>query len=330
MLLYCHAHGLSTVLSKLKDETASGVTHTSIDGPLCPDVAIDSRLINRLFPVEQDDSSEILYFIHSISTSQVQAYGQHIAARCATGSALFGSFFFRRRGVFDIFPAEIRRLVPTLAYQICVAPNCPQNLKVEILGAFYMEPDIPEQTLYNQLQKLLITPLRRTHLSTPVIFVLDSIDNCEDAKDVIIPIAKVVKELSDEINIMQFVITSHSYRYVLDTLQNQHIQASFLSYHPIPSGSSIKQILFHARNWRYELPDLLQSFVTGALGFVLWMWSPFLLASFLSLVGFSPPAAILLAYAGVLLSSIGLLMYGMLAFQVRMYQATARLLGSRD
>jgi hypothetical protein len=266
-----------------------------------------------------------------MSTLQVQAYGEHIAARCATqGALLAGSFFFRRRGIFGVFPAELRRLVPTIAYQVCVAPNCPHDLKVEILGALYMEPDIPEQTLHNQLQKLLITPLQRlSRLSTPVILVLDSIDNCEDVKDVIIPIAKVVKELPDQIN-MKFIITSHSYRYVLDTLQNQHIQTSSLSYHPIPTGSVIQQVLFHARNWRYELPDLLQSFVTGALGFVFWMWSPFLLAFFLSLVGFSPPAAILLAYAAVLLSSLGLFMYGLFAFQLRMYQTTARLLGSRD
>ena len=259
----------------------------------------------------------------------MQAHGEHIAACCSEEGGLFGTFFFRRRGVFDIFPAEYQRLVPTLAYQICVAPTCPQELKVEILGALYMEPDIPEQTLYNQFQKLLIIPLRKfppSPLATPIIFVLDSIHNCEDVKHLIIPIARVVKELSDGIHI-KFVVTTVSYRYVLDTLRKQDI-ASLTYGHPIPPGSYMQQALFIVRNWRYELPDIVQRIVTAMLFFALWIFSfPFLTWVFM-VVGL-PPLAVILGYGAILVSSFILMIYWMVSFQVMMYKEAGRLLQSR-
>lgn len=319
-----------TVLTKLKDETASRVTHTSIDHTSYPEVAIDLNLTSRLFTPTQD--GERLYFVHGVSASHVQAHGEHITACCTEEGGLFASFFFRRRGIFDVFPAEFRRLVPTLAYQICVAPSCPRELKVEILGALYMEPDIPEQTLYNQFQKLLISPLRKfppSPLAAPIIIVLDSIHNCEDVKHLIVPIARVMNELSaDSIN-MKFVITSVSYRYVLNTLQKQDI-ASLTYDHPIPPGSYMQQASFLLRNWRYELPDMAQRFVTAAFLFILWIFSPSFLAWILVVVGLPPPLAVLLGYGVILLPSFILMMYWLVSFQVRMYRETGRLLNSRD
>ena len=110
-------------------------------------------------------------------------------------------------------------LTPTIAYQICASRSCPRKLKTEILGAFYMEPNIPEQTVHNQLQKLLISPLRKFAqdlTSIPVIIVLDSIHHCEDVKHIIIPIVQVINELQTgehQVN-MKFVITSVSYDYI--------------------------------------------------------------------------------------------------------------------
>lgn len=319
-----------TVLAKLKDETASRVTHTSIDHASYPQVAIDLNLTSKLFTSNQN--SEVLYFVHGISASDVQAHGEHIAACCKEESPLFATFFFRRRGVSGVFPAEFRRLVTTLAYQICVAPSCPQELRVEILGALYMEPDIPEQTLYNQFQKLLVSPLQKfppSPLSTPIIIVLDSIHNCEDVKHVITPIARVVNELSmDGIN-LKFVITSVSYRYVLHTLQKQEI-APLTHNHPIPSSSYMQQVTFFARNWRYELPDLAQRFVTVVFYFALWIFSPSFLSWILAVVGFPPVLAIMLGYAAVLLPTAILMIYWMVSYQARMYREAGRLLRSRD
>jgi hypothetical protein len=255
---------------------------------------------------------------------------------------LFGSFFkfFRCHGVFSVFPAEVSRLVPTLAYQICVAPSCPRELKVEIPSALYMEPNIPEQTLYNQFQKLLISPLRKFPGSRlgwiPIIFVLDFIHNCEDVKDIITPIARVVNELAtDGINV-KFVITSVSYRYVLDTLQKQDV--TLLTYdYPIPSDSYVQRVSFFARNYLYELPDLAQRIVVGLFIWgsvsVLCVFGPILLGWILAVIGLPPGVVALvvgLGYGAILLSMGILFVYWLIAFQSRMYRETSRLLQSRD
>jgi hypothetical protein len=326
----------STVLTMLKDATASGVTHTSIDHPSYPEIVIDAELKTRIIAPPNEDSNEKLYFIHGTSSSQVQAYGEHLAAFCAEQDIMFASFFFRRRGTLDVFPAEYKRLVPTLAYQICVSPRCPKDLRIEILGALYMEPDIPEQTMYNQFKKLLISPLRKCPLdphSAPIVLILDSIHNCEDVKHLVVPISRVVSDLiqAGGLNI-KFVITSLSYRYVLNTFQKQQDTSALTYTHPILSRyeSHFQSIYFSALNYRYELPDLVQRFVTVLSMFVLWMCTPYLLAVVLIVLGFPPFLAGVLGWAVVLLPTMVVSMYWLVSFQVRMYRESARLLQSRD
>jgi hypothetical protein len=322
----------------LKDATASGVTHTSIDHPSYPEIVIDADLKTRILAPANEDPKESgkVCFIHGTSSSYVQAHGEHLAASCAEQDILFASFFFRRRGTLDVFPAETKRLVPTLAYQICVSPSCPKDLKVEILGALYMEPDIPEQTLYNQFKKLLISPLRKyplDPLAAPIVIILDSIHNCEDVKHLIVPIRRVVSELiqADAPN-LKFVITSLSYRYVLNTFQKQDDTAALSYTHPIlPRYKSyFHQIYFCALNYRYELPDLAQRFVTVLFISVLWMCTPYLLVAFLAVLGFPPILAAVLGWAAVLLPTVVMSMYWLVSFQVRMYRESARLFQSRD
>lgn len=81
----------------------------------------------------------------------MRAYGQHAARRCKETHVLLASVFFRR--LLSVFPAVAkRRLVPSLAYQLAVSPYSPEELKIEILDAFYLEPDIPERSLTTQFE----------------------------------------------------------------------------------------------------------------------------------------------------------------------------------
>jgi len=136
-----------------------------------------------------------------------------------------------------------------------------------------MEPNIPEQTMHNQLQKLPILPLRKFAqdlTSTPVIIVLDSIHHCEDVKHIIIPIVQVINELqTDEHQVnMTFVITSVSYDYILDMLRRR---VSFpVCYHLIlPNYYFIRRTSFVARNLKYKLPYTVQLFVDMLLVVIL-------------------------------------------------------------
>jgi hypothetical protein len=273
---YSPSKPIQTVLEKLKNATAPGVTYESIDHTSYPNIAVDSTaLLDRMLSPRSGQRGEQVYLVHGISVSDVEAYGVHITDECSRTDALLASFFFRRRGESGIWPADYRRLVPTIAYQICISLNCPRKLKTEILGALYMEPHIPEQALQHQFKKLLIAPLRQFAQdlsSTPVIIVLDSIHHCEDVKHIIIPIVQAMQELEkdpleQQVNV-KFVVTSVSYDYVLDTLRKS-ARASPVYYHILPNDDFIQRISFIIRNFKHTLPYTGQLFFNLALIFVL-------------------------------------------------------------
>lgn len=86
--------------------------------------------------ISANNNNDLVYFIHSISPSDVRAYGESAAKNCQK-HVLLVSVVLRR--LLTVFLAEEkRRFVPTLAaYQLTASPYAPEEFKIEILGARY-------------------------------------------------------------------------------------------------------------------------------------------------------------------------------------------------
>ncbi|TFK38795.1 hypothetical protein BDQ12DRAFT_666028 [Crucibulum laeve] len=104
-------------------------------------------------------------------TAIAQTIAEHYAPRIAA------SFFFLRGAGPR---SQIQQLIPTLAYQ---ASEYSPAASESIIGALKNEPDLCHgKSFQNQLQKLLITPIRVTRsfrIKKPIM-VIDALDECND------------------------------------------------------------------------------------------------------------------------------------------------------
>ena len=100
---------------------------------------------------------------------------QTLAKDCADRYKLAASFFFSRA-----IPqcSSISKVIPTLAYQLAVSiPQAQEPIK----EAFTADPSIPDKNLAVQFTKLVYQPLLAIkHLISPMIVVIDALDECED------------------------------------------------------------------------------------------------------------------------------------------------------
>jgi hypothetical protein len=200
-----------------------------------------------------------LHFIHGIRPSVVQAYGETAAKLCKEEGVLHANIFIGR--LLSMFPGEgKRRLVPTLAYQLAISPFAPEELKIEILRALFLEPDIPQHNLANQFEKLIVRPLQNVRsLLPPVVFVLDSVHKIyyDGIRDVIEELVQALDLLHQKGVDAKAVITGVGYHGIIKTFQRSTtIEISRM--YPIPLTNPLS-LLSIARKSRFRFLDWMYS-----------------------------------------------------------------------
>ena len=279
--------------------------------------------------------------MHSVNPSSVRLTGESVARHFQAKDVLLASIFFRC--MFYLWPAQGDRVAPSLAYQLVASPHCPEEVKVEILGAFHAEPDIPEQSLQNQFQKLIIRPLLNAieflPPTLPIVFLLDSLHNCQIVENIIYALVKALHELrKDGVNAIA-IITTVSYSKILDSVQSQETTASITqtSSTPVTSPHSLisraRALAFPLLDLKYKLPDFVQRMVEVLTVFISFVSIPFVvyftvLISGL-LIGLGPWASFLAVTASFLVCILMSICVS-IAFPIFAYRELARVMWPRS
>ena len=308
-----------------------GASYDSVDHNPDSSVRIDGTLISSLTSDNGGINSPI-FFIHSISPSHVRSYGECIAKHCKEEQALFASVFFRR--VLSVFPAEgKRRLVPTLAYQLAVSPYAPEELKVEILGALYMEPDIPEHNLKNQFQKLIVNPLLNVaHMlpaDHPVIFLLDSVQNIDSAV-----VVDVLRELTSAVNFLRQATVPVNAKAVITGVGYDKIFQAFksdppdqITSMPVSGPPSLlarsRAVFFPVLDWKYGRPEFFQRLVElSGVGVAMVGLPAFVMLTSMAIL--PAPLGVLVGTFGSLFLAIGMATAASVGLTIVVYREAIR------
>ena len=146
----------------------------------------------------KNPSKSLVYWLNGLAGTGKSTIAKTIAERLFADGQL-GASFFCSRDFED--RRNIQLIFPTLATQL--ARKFIEFRKI-LVPLIQSDPEIAYESLYSQMNKLIIQPLRQTKIST--IIVIDALDECEDEKPAS-AILLVLGQLVSEIPNVKFFLT---------------------------------------------------------------------------------------------------------------------------
>ena len=146
----------------------------------------------------KDEQDQHVLWLNGLAGTGKSTIAQTFADICFADGNLGASFFCSRD--FDD-RSNLRAIFPTLAFQL--AYRYPQ-FREELLKLLKTNPDVGRESLYLQMEKLIVAPFEATQIQTLVI--IDALDECKDEN----PESAILFVLSkhvDQIPNVKFFIT---------------------------------------------------------------------------------------------------------------------------
>ena len=120
----------------------------------------------------KDSDQSPIFWLHGLAGTGKSTIAQTISERLFADGRL-GASFFCSSGSDD--RSNLRFIFPTLAFQL--SQRYPK-FRSSLIPLLQSNPDITYQSLQDQMEKLLVEPLRSADIST--VIVVDALDECKD------------------------------------------------------------------------------------------------------------------------------------------------------
>ena len=176
-----------------------------------------------------DNGDQRIFWLNGLAGTGKSAIAQTFAERSFSDGKL-GASFFCSRDFED--RSNLRAIFPALAFQL--AHRYPQ-FREELLELLHVNPDVGQESLRSQFEKLVVRPFRATGISTLII--IDALDECKDEGPTS-ALFSVLSRYVDEIPEVKFFITGcpepliregfqlKSLRSIIDVLELHNIKRS--------------------------------------------------------------------------------------------------------
>ena len=146
-----------------------------------------------------------MYWLNGLAGTGKSTIAQTIAERIFADGQL-GASFFCSRDFSD--RSNLHFIFPTLAAQLARKYAEFQSILVPLIQ---LDPGMADESLYNQMDKLIIQPLTKSAIST--VIVIDALDECKD-EDPASAILSVLGEFVSEIPKVKFFLTGHPEQWI--------------------------------------------------------------------------------------------------------------------
>ena len=154
-----------------------------------------------LFQLEQwsrDEQAKRVFWLNGLAGTGKSTVAQTFAEMCFADGNLGASFFCSRD--FEA-RSNLRSIFPTLAFQL--AHRYP-DFREELLSVLKTTPDVGQESLCSQMEKLIVGPFQTTNIQT--LIVIDALDECRDDQPAS-ALLSVLASYVDEIPLVKFFIT---------------------------------------------------------------------------------------------------------------------------
>jgi NACHT domain len=168
---------LVSILETLGKYNVTGATYDSSQREYAPSCLPNTRLdvMGKIWEWVSNNDGCPIYWLTGVAGSGKSTIAQTFAKDCADENKLAASFFFSKESAQC---SSISKIILTLAYQLAISVPSAQGLINEALQA---DPSIPDKNLAVQFTKLVYRPiLALEHPISPMIVIIDALDECED------------------------------------------------------------------------------------------------------------------------------------------------------
>ena len=178
----------ATVLNNFRSARGAGYRHGGRKGCL---KGTRGAVLDRIELWTRDFDELPVYWLNGLAGTGKSTIAQTIADRTFADGRL-GASFFCSRDFED--RSNLQLIFPTLAVQLARRYTHFRSIFVPLVRS---DPDIAYDSLYNQMDKLIAWPLKKSAIST--IIIVDALDECKDeepASAILSVLGRFVSELS--------------------------------------------------------------------------------------------------------------------------------------
>ena len=146
----------------------------------------------------KDFDQSPVFWLNGLAGTGKSTIAQTIAERMYA-DGLLGASFFCSRDFED--RSDLHFIFPTLAFQLAHKYS---DFRAHLIPLLQSNPDVVDESLYNQMERLIVEPLCSVALST--VIVIDALDECRDEEPSSV-ILSVLGRLAGQIPRVKFFIT---------------------------------------------------------------------------------------------------------------------------
>ena len=146
----------------------------------------------------KDFDESPVFWLNGLAGTGKSTIAQTVAER-VFADGLLGASFFCSRDFED--RSDLHFIFPTLAFQL--AQKYP-DFRDHLVSLLQSNPDVVDESLYNQMERLIVEPLQSADVST--VIVIDALDECKD-EEPSSAILSVLGRFVEQIPMVKFFIT---------------------------------------------------------------------------------------------------------------------------
>ena len=184
-----------SVLNNCRRAQGAGYQHGDRKGCLR---GTRETVLNEIELWAKDLSQSPIFWLNGLAGTGKSTIAQTVTERIFAGG-LLGASFFCSRDFKD--RSSLHFIFPTLAFQLAHTYPDFRSVLVPLLQS---NPDIVHESLYSQMQKLIVEPLQSAGVLT--VIVIDALDECTDDEPQSV-ILSVLGRLAEKIPRVKFFIT---------------------------------------------------------------------------------------------------------------------------
>ena len=195
-------------------------------------------------------TGQSIYWVNGLAGIGKSTIARTVAEDADRDGVLGASFFFSRQ---EKELSDARLFIPTIAYQL--AKSHP-GARSAIVSVFRQDSDVVKKSFTTQIEHLILEPLRKIPLPTPVLLVVDALDECNNSEDAAAKLFHAVVSRCAEVPSLRILVTSRPETYI-NTIFKGHQTSGIVLHEDIEQSVVSDDVRKYLRAGMSQIPEEL-------------------------------------------------------------------------